>query len=371
MTAEDRVRAIAEFGFTPRQARFLAMVMKHSGVCLLRQYSAFAGIVHGQKTRALFRKLVNRRYASAYACRHNRGRVYHVHHYPLYEALGEPNSRYRRPVPAGRIAERLMLLDAVLAKPELNWLSTKGEKVAHFTTLTPPVPIERLPRLTMKSGSPASGEPFPDRLPIGIDSCGRAVFLYLVMPSGRDDFGAFLDRHAALVRSLSAWTLRVVFPRALADAYGAFQAVVRDELEHSLPPRTVEELKWYFGQLQALPNAHIRPTDERFERAAEAFERPRFYRLHRQWLKDGDGVLDSVSSTVISDALMAGAGRVECLVLPHRYEHLSPLVASVGTSARGAEKRAERTDQRGEQTPAPSRPPSVSATHDLNSPAEM
>jgi hypothetical protein len=51
MTAEERVSAIAEFGFTPCQARFLVMVMRHAGVCLLRQYSAFADIVHGQKTR--------------------------------------------------------------------------------------------------------------------------------------------------------------------------------------------------------------------------------------------------------------------------------------------------------------------------------
>jgi hypothetical protein len=369
VTAEDRIRAIAEFGFTQRQARFLVIVMRHAGLCILRQYSAFAGIVHGQKTRAFFRKLVSRHYASAYACRHNRGRLYHVHHYPLYAALGEPNNRYRRPVPAGRIAERLMLLDAMLANPELNWLATKAEKVAHFTTLTPPVPAERLPRLTMKAGSPPSGEPFPDTLPIGIDSGGRAVFLYLVMPAGRDDFGGFLSRHAALVRSLPAWTLRLVFPRALAEAYGAFQAVVQDELESPLHPHTVEELKWYFGQLRAMPNVRIRLTDERFERAAELFERPRFYRLYRQWLKDGDGVLDSVSSTVTSDALMSGAGRVECLVLTHRYDHLSPLVASVGTSGRGAEKGAERPDQRGEHTPAPSRPPDAPATEDVNSAA--
>jgi hypothetical protein len=39
-----------------------------------------------------------------------------------------------------------------------------------------------------------------------------------------------------------------------------------------------------------------------------------------------DAALDSVYSTVISDALTSGAGRVECLVLPHRYDHLSPLV---------------------------------------------
>src|SRR5437773_3970315 len=115
MTSADRVSAVAEFGFPPRQARFLALVMRHAAVCLLRQYSTFARIVHGQKTRTFFRKLVSREYASAYACRHNRGRLYHVHHYGLYRAIDEPNSPYRRPVGAGRIIERLTLLDAVLA----------------------------------------------------------------------------------------------------------------------------------------------------------------------------------------------------------------------------------------------------------------
>ena len=58
MTADERVQAVVKFGFTERQARFLVAVMLHSGVCLLRQYTAFAGIVHGQKTRKFFAKLV-------------------------------------------------------------------------------------------------------------------------------------------------------------------------------------------------------------------------------------------------------------------------------------------------------------------------
>lgn len=78
MRGDDRVRAIAELGFTERQARFLVTVMLHSGVCLLRQYSMFADIVQGQKTRKFFDKLVRLGYTTAYACRHNRGHVYHV-----------------------------------------------------------------------------------------------------------------------------------------------------------------------------------------------------------------------------------------------------------------------------------------------------
>ncbi len=223
MTVEERVSAVAEFGFTQRQARFLVMVMRHAGVCLLRQYSAFAGIVHGQKTRAFFRKLVSRRYASAYACRHNRARLYHVHHFSMYRAIGEPNSPHRRPLSAGRIVERLMLLDAVLANPELNWLVSQAEKVAYFTTLPCPVPIEKLPRATMRVGFPPVGDPFPDKLPIGIDSTGRAMCLYLVLASSRDDFRAFVARHADLFRTLPFWTVRLVFPRPIAHTYTRLQ----------------------------------------------------------------------------------------------------------------------------------------------------
>jgi hypothetical protein len=107
MTAEDRIKAIVEFGFTERQARFLATVMLHSGVCLLRQYTAFAGVAHGQRTRKFFDKLVRRGYALAYPCRHNRGRVYRVHHKPLYKAIGQPESRHRRPLSAARVIEGL------------------------------------------------------------------------------------------------------------------------------------------------------------------------------------------------------------------------------------------------------------------------
>ncbi len=46
----QRLEAIAAFGFTERQARFLLNVLLHSGVFVERQYCAFAGIVHGQKS---------------------------------------------------------------------------------------------------------------------------------------------------------------------------------------------------------------------------------------------------------------------------------------------------------------------------------
>src|SRR4051812_7927874 len=152
MTLEDRVEAVVEFGFTERQARFLVTVMLHSGVCLLRQYAAFAGIVHGQKTRKFFHKLVSRGYATANPCRHNRGRVYHVHHKPLYRAIGETDSRHRRPMSAARVVDGLMLLDAVLASPDVIWLATDEEKQVHLSGVAN-IAADKAPHLSVGEGA--------------------------------------------------------------------------------------------------------------------------------------------------------------------------------------------------------------------------
>ncbi len=50
-------RSDSGFGLTARQARFLVLVLEHSGVCLPRQYRAFAGIAHGRQTDRFFSKL--------------------------------------------------------------------------------------------------------------------------------------------------------------------------------------------------------------------------------------------------------------------------------------------------------------------------
>jgi len=36
MTTDERVQAIADYGFTERQAQFLVLVMRHSGLCVKR-----------------------------------------------------------------------------------------------------------------------------------------------------------------------------------------------------------------------------------------------------------------------------------------------------------------------------------------------
>lgn len=353
MTAEDRVKAVAEFGFTERQARFLVTVMLHSGVCLLRQYTAFAGIVHGQKTRRFFHKLVSRGYARAYPCRHNRGRVYHVLHKPLYRAIGETDSRHRRPMSAARVVDALTLLDAVLASPEVVWLSTEEEKQVHLSSLAS-IATEKLPHLILGEEASKTVRLFPDKVPIGIDLTGRWVLVYLVTNDRLDDFRAFLQRHADLFSMLPAWTLRVVVPPHLDALAKACQDVVRHELAHPLPD-LVKMLRWYFKQRGATSiDGGTIENEEDYYQARRAFRGGWYEVLYRRWVSEGDGALGVVSSRTIANAIEHGTGRVECHVLPHQYRHLSPLVGRAPDTSQGAEE--------GEESPSRPRPPLLSST---------
>jgi len=47
MTIIERVQTIVDYGFTERQARFLVLVMRDSGLCIKRQYGTFADVARG------------------------------------------------------------------------------------------------------------------------------------------------------------------------------------------------------------------------------------------------------------------------------------------------------------------------------------
>jgi hypothetical protein len=325
MTWDERVKAVADNGFTERQAGFLVTVMLHSGVCLGRHYSAFARINHGQKVQDFFQKLLDRKYATVRRCGHNRARLFHIHHRPLYEAIGEPDNRHRRPLPLSRAVERLMVLDAVLSQRDLQWLATEREKVAYFTT-TWRVPMSDLPSVTFSSEGGQTVRRFTDKLPIGIGEDGRTyVFLYLATRPLPVDFRMFLERHAELLRALPAWSVRVLIPHHLANSSARYRDAFREQVGTALRPTQLQELRWFFETRRSgLDNRE----GERFDRAKRAFGTPRFRILFRAWIEHGDGVLDAVVSPTLPTAIARQAGRFEARTLGHRYLHLAPLAGT-------------------------------------------
>jgi hypothetical protein len=327
MTSAERVQALTGFGFTERQGRFLMTVMLHAGVCLGRQYCQFAGIARGQVMHDFFGDLVSRGYATAYARAHGTTHLYHIHGKPLYRAVGEPNNRHRKPTPLPRAVERIMVLDAVIARPDITWMATEREKVAYFTRETRLRPQD-LPHLRFGNDRGTTVRYFPDKLPIGIEPDHRThVFVYLVTRRLPVDFRAFLHRHAEVLRTLTTWRIRLLVPRHLTGAVPQYEAALHDELATPLQSETLNELKWFFEQRRRGATGPA-IAEARFQRAEQAFSTPRFRVLYRTWMRYGDAALYATLSPVLADAIAQRQGELECHVLPHPYQHLAGLVGT-------------------------------------------
>jgi hypothetical protein len=164
----QRMDAIAAFGFSERQARFLLHVLLHSGVFVERQYCSFVGIVHSQKSTDFLKTLVERRFATPISTgKLHRGRMFHVHYKPLWAAIGEPDNRFRKPTAQGRMIERVMLLDAVLDDREFTWLGPSMDKRRHFIRhLGDRLELRDYPHLLFGDGPEKTVRYFPDKLPI-------------------------------------------------------------------------------------------------------------------------------------------------------------------------------------------------------------
>ena len=330
MTDAERIAAVATLGFTPRQAGFLVTVAMHAGVCLSRQYATYSGRVWGQVARDFFAMLVKRRVATAFPCAREGANLYRLQNKAIYRAIGEPDSRLRRPVPLARAVERLMVLDAVLDDPDFVWLGAERDKVAHFHGCTG-LAEEHMPRLIFRN---ASGQQtmrcFPDRLPIGCHPDGRApVFLYLVRAWDPFEFRMFLQRHGPLLRALAEWRVRLLVPPHLEGAEKAHEIACWNEFASPLKPAELEELRWYFERRLALGDASPDSEEERFRRAHVMFSKPRYRALYKQWSELGDGLLELQGSHLLGEALEGRSGRVDTHVLDRQYSHLSPLVGSV------------------------------------------
>jgi len=347
MTTAERVQAIADYGFTDRQARFLVLVMRHAGLCVKRQYAAFAGIKPGgEKCNAFFEKLVRRGCAVTSDCIHNRARLFHIHHKPLYHSIGDADSRYRRAVPARHAAERLMRLDAALISPDLEWLTTRSEKLTYLAARMAPEPSES------PVEAPGQGRPdlFPGTFPIGVDATGRTALVYVVTVPWTDGFRSFLVGHLSLLAVMPAWTLRVVFPLSLQRVVPDYERAAHDELESHLNAQTRNDLQWYFfhcrrrTQWSEYKGPGADAVKARFARCTKAFAGPRFTRLYRRWLAEGDTALAPIP-TAVSEAFTSGRGALDLRLLPHTYEHLSPLVSCRRTRRRRITADAEEGDE--------------------------
>ena len=285
----------------------------------------FPRLVHGQKVHDFIEKLLVRRFATPIALgATGRTRVLHVHHKPLYAAIGEPDNRNRRRVRIDRAIQRLMILDGVLADRSVTWLGSEREKRRYFKQrLGEHLRDDEYPRLVFGKRPNVTVRYFPDKLPIGYDRDHRRhVLMYLARSPSPMDFRVFILRHLELLNALGFWTIRVLFPRSLGGSMEAYSNAAYELLMKPLTPSQTEDLLWFLRQPQPLPlNASVADR-ARMEADRGTLRGSRFVAIRRQWIAEGSRAVFLAASPVARDALDRRRASVECLELPHAYEHL-------------------------------------------------
>jgi hypothetical protein len=326
MTFEERTHAVADYGFTSRQAAFLTTVMLHAGVCLPRQYTTFCGIVFGHTTREFFARLTAQGFATAHRCWRRGETFFHVHHKGLYRAMGEPDNRHRRRLTIPRAVERLMLLDIVLEQRDVTWLPTEREKVQYFLTQQH-CDLRDLPFLQFGEGNRQTIRYFTEKLPIGIGTRdGDVRFVYLVADPKTERFRRFLASHHRLWHQLRRWTLQVVLPSFLASSQARFERAASELFAEPLRLAVVDEFRWLCEQRRALAQTRTpipATVQARYARAQRAFAAPRFSDAYDRWVADGEASFHILLSPLLRDASQRGDVRVITQIQPHSYLNLA------------------------------------------------
>jgi hypothetical protein len=201
MTKDQQIENIVRFGYTAREASFLALAALHSGYFLRRQYCTYLGVGFGYPDDSLTSKLLRLGHAREHSLRYRR-RLYHIHSKPLYAALGEADNRNRRAHDPLTIRARLMGLDYFLRTSDATWYPTETDRVSLFVDQLG-IGKEYLPvrRYAAKRGAPATLRYFVDKPPTFTLPGDKTVHVCFVDPGYHtcDGFTSFLENYIPLI----------------------------------------------------------------------------------------------------------------------------------------------------------------------------
>lgn len=217
----EHFAAIESFGYSPTEAAFLYLVATHSGYFTRNQFLHYAGLkkgclVHRLTTRAIHLK-------HAVAKEYGRTLIYHLFSRQIYGAINKDNLRNRRDLSKELIRTRLLILDFVLAHPELQYLEAEPDKVRYFHQELG-IPLTVLPSRTYKSlkSDSQTVRYFVDRFPIFLETNPTVAPAFVYCDSdlpGLFSFATYLRNHQELFRRLPKFSLIYASPTCLKNKY--------------------------------------------------------------------------------------------------------------------------------------------------------
>ena len=211
-TLKERAARLAPFGWSDREAEWIALVALHSGAFTRSQWRHFFGDPYRELVKRFVRALVEKQLAieDERPIFPGGARAVLLTGKPIYRALGIPDVRHRRARGASTIVlmRRLLSLDYIIERPTFGWLPTETDKVQRFEALG--MDRRTFPyRLYGRDGTPQTPRYFAFKLPIAVDD-QAATFVYVDAGQTTDsELRAWGVAHAPLWAALRARTFAV------------------------------------------------------------------------------------------------------------------------------------------------------------------
>ena len=311
MTDSERIAALENLGYTPREAAFLCVAALQGGYFLRRQYCGFIGKETGGTVNALVEKLLVQKHAVAISALNNT-KIYHLGSRPFYTLLGETDNRNRRHHSTPAMKKRLIGLDFVLAHRNYRYLATEREKLDYFSgTLGISLPSLPYKRYISRKTPLTTTRYFVDKFPIFLSETDpsepRLVPCFCFVDEGLVTLSAFetyLQQYADLWRGLKEF--QVIY---VADSKRLYQASERrfaaflEQLKSPNPDldtvhamRLLEHFEARFQYESGKFASFSREKLVRLRNESVEFSGPKYQALYERWKTAGhQAVLDDVA----------------------------------------------------------------------------
>jgi hypothetical protein len=298
MTSDERIQALEELGYSPREAAFLCLAALHSGFFLRRQYRHFTGADPGRADDQFITKLYNHGHARVIDGKSN-VRIYHLSSHPFYQAIGEGENRHRRMRPLCAIKTKLMALDYVLAHPKVSYLATEEEKVDHFSRNLGIDPAALPTKIYYaKTNNLETRRYFVDKFPIALpqdNSVSQPLVSFCYVDEGEictPAFETWLCQYSRLFAALKCF--RVIFVATSNSRFRQAEQEYRRLFDH---PRRLKidskhRLLAYFHLEHLFRTRRFEELDtrklEELRQLRKEFCGAKYERLFEQWQTRGD-----------------------------------------------------------------------------------
>jgi hypothetical protein len=323
----DRLR---EIGYNEQEARFLYLAATHSGYFTRHQFLSFTHQSKGCLVHRFTTRLLTQHDAQATQYGH-KTYVFKFTSRKIFDLIGRQDLRDHRSHTADFIGTRLLVLDFVLAHPDLQYLESQEEKLRFFQAQLG-IPASLLLGQTDSAGGldPTLNRFFKDRFPVFVSARngstpGSALptFVYCdPAHHGISWFAGYLDRHQTFFRRLPVFNLIYATPSPwkLDRASQVFTAIFRDakrpDPEHLTCYFQIRRL-WETRQHASLTRAdrdHLRAGDKQYK--GEPFES-----AYQKWFAAGLQQVDL--DALFSPSFLRQEIGFETRLLPDSHDFLS------------------------------------------------